>query len=160
MGIFNLCKQTSLNLTKVLRPLQDALKAKILLRGKELVEITQSVWRHVLSNQQKVSLQKHVEGFHLKVDWSRLGMGCILYAEDPKDGVIVGVRSKGAQFDHSSSYLGELTGVIWELKDTKKLVHGNMIVLWTDLESVFRLIIGNLNDKKKLLDICVSNMLR
>lgn len=65
-------------------------------------------------------------------------MGYLLYAGDPAEGVILGMGSRGGGKDSSSSYLGELRGVCWALEDTKKLVQGTPLVLWTDNESVYQ----------------------
>lgn len=97
-----------------------------------------------------------VPEFHSKVDWSHRGMGYALYVGEPEERKVVGLGSKGASDDRSSSYLGELSGVVWALKQTKKLIQGQKVILWTDSESVYQGIARKLSDHKKMLDVRMS----
>lgn len=87
----------------------------------ELIQATQDVWAFVLKKQLQVSLEKNIAEFHLKVDLSHLRVGYVLYIDDRKEGVAVGLRSKGTKDYRSSSYLSEFCGVVLSLEDTKKI---------------------------------------
>lgn len=86
-------------------------------------------------------------------------MDYVLYARELAEGVVVGLRSKGGRDEHASSYLGELRGGCWALEDTKKVVQGQPIILWTDSESVYQRISRKETNSKKLLDVRISRML-
>lgn len=143
----------------MLGKLQTMLVATELPACQTLMEEMERVWGYVLDKQLRISLKKNSEFFSIKVDGSGKGMGYILYVEDPTEGAVVGLRSKGSGDENASSYLGELRGVYWALEDTKKLVRGHPIVLWTDSESVYQRIAKTSIDPKKLLDVRVSQML-
>lgn len=84
------------------------------------MKLTQEVWSHVFRAHMKVSLKKSTGEFHLKLDWSHLGVGYVLYTGEPIYGLVVGLVSKGAMNDPFSSYMGEFSGVVWTLEDTKE----------------------------------------
>lgn len=72
----------------------------------------------------------------------------MLYARDPSEGVVVGLGSKGSGDESASSYLGGVRGVCWALEDTKKLMRGQPVILWTDSESVHQRITKKSTDPK------------
>lgn len=47
----------------------------------------------------------------MKMDWSEVGCGYVLYAWDHSEGIVIGLNSKREQ-EISSSYLGELPGFV------------------------------------------------
>lgn len=83
----------------------------------------------------------------------------MLYARSSEDGVVIGQGSKGEGGEASSSYLGELKGVCWALKETKRIVQGQQLTLYTVSESVYQRITRKVEDPKKMLDVRVSGML-
>lgn len=56
-------------------------------------------------------------------------------------------------------YLGELKRVCWALKDTKRIVQGQQLILFTDSESVYQRITRKVANPKRMLDVRVSRML-
>lgn len=64
----------------------------------------------------------------------------MLYAGEPKEGLVVGLGSKGEKSEKSTSFshLGELRALCWALKETEKLVQGMKLMLETDSKRVYQ----------------------
>lgn len=66
------------------------------------------------------------------MDYSSKGCGYALFV-GPQDKVkIEGLKSKGSTGDAVSLYLGELQGICWALDETRTMMQGRKLILWTD----------------------------
>lgn len=86
-------------------------------------------------------------------------MGYALFAGHPSQALLVGINYKELQDDVSSSFLGELKGLVWALNDTKGLIQGRSVVIWTDSQSVFKRLTGKLTKPMKMRDKRVCKLL-
>lgn len=97
--------------------------------------------------------------FHLMVDWSTKGVGYALFAGHLRQAILVGINSKEFQEDVSSSFLGELKGLVWALNNVKGLVQSRLMVLSTNSRSMFKRLTGIHTEPKKMKDKRVSRLL-
>lgn len=87
------------------------------------------------------------------------GVGYALFASHLRQSVLVGLNSRDMVCDSSSSFLGELKGLVWALNDSKPLIQGKPVVLWTDSQSVFKRLTRTSTESKNLIDKRVSRLL-
>lgn len=73
--------------------------------------------------------------------------------------MLVELNSKGMVSDTSSSFLSELKGLVSALNDAKTMIHGRLVVLWANSQSVFKQLTGTNTDPKKIMDKRVSCLL-
>lgn len=107
LGIFNVCKSVCLGLSKVVEPLQSYLNARQLPKRSDLQKWVHDAWSYILKNNMQLSLQV-LAIYDLQVDWSSVGYGYLLYLGASENSVLVGLNSKGAHTEASSSFLGKM----------------------------------------------------
>lgn len=67
------------------------------MREEQLRSLSEDVWGQIVEGNVRMFLDKDPKKFHVQVDWSCKGFGCLLFAGTLDRGQLVGLNSKGEE---------------------------------------------------------------
>lgn len=156
IGIFNVVRPVCYNLANWIQPLLDALKNPHAMKLDEIQRMTKKVWSQILDSNMSLKLGNDFDEYHIFVDWSKEGWGYALFGGNIANGCLLGLNSHTEKICEDSSYLGELRGIVWALKQVQSFTAGKPIHLHTDSESAYKKII---HEVKVVDDVRIARLL-
>eukprot|EP00210_Caulerpa_lentillifera_P004461 g4257.t1 len=96
-------------------------KQDMLLDWKKINQKARTVWKKITQKGVSLALGNSFDSFELKVDWSGIHRGFILYGKKMGKSTIVAVGSEKDPSPFQSSFLGELQTAKWGLLKTQHL---------------------------------------